>query len=644
MKKVLSSIIIMTLIIASVNAYTFSSFRYGNTPFLNDNTLVISNDDNLSTTDYIDLVNSSSAQYDVYPVFQEINIDKSTTNNIVYYTNYQGSLPSNYPSVFSTSETVPFEKIDKFDLSTIQVALFGNKDSFKQYTDNLESNGLGITRTEYKPETFYKRENQQSLIIMFIFNLVFMYIYVLTMKKKYAILKLEGYRSKDAARIELRQFRFVSIGFLVLIFLCALILSIIYEIGFSIYFLKSEMVVVAAFLLFIIMSILIVDEEFKKTDIYSMKNNIVNPAQPIVLIVISLLITYVLTNSSIELADNIKGYQDTSAKYEQISKRFEYSTVPQFTNINDLNLTEDVQAVTDAFFNFYFLTQNDLDGTLAEYTTYGEPEVNVFNINPNYLKKQVILDLNDKPITAEDAPHGLTNLIPQSKVANNPLTNTDNVIVIKDDQPLSYLDNYSGELKTTTDYTAVTLVNYNNIDQFTSSVEKDMADNAIIPAMSLGNYYIKTSRDDPNGVSEPYIKAANAENYIRQTPLIGNDMLRTLILIKSRLKAYTIMFVATLIMEVIIIISANKALILTSRKKLSIYYLNTSKKPKLYTTIIVLNFLLFVSIGVGLWLTKNSIYGLITIVGVCLLYVVSIKVLYYQNIIKNISNNIKGDV
>lgn len=644
MKKILNAIIILTILITTLNVFTFSSFRYENTPFLQENTIVITNDSNLSSKDYIELLNDSADQYGVYPVFQEINIDDSTKKEIVYYTNYQGALPSDYPSFFSTTKQVPFDQIDKFDLSMIQVALFGNKDNFKKFTDNLTSNGLSIAPTDYNPESYLKRENIQALFILFVFNLVFMYIYVQTRKKKYAILKLEGYSPKKTVLMEIKQFTAVSIILALLIISLIFILSIKYEIGFSLYFLKSELIIVMLYLLFIILSMVVVDEQFKKTDIYSMKNNIINPGQPIILMIFSVVVTFLFLNTSIELFKNITNYQSTSAQYEKVSKMYEYSTVPHYSNINDSKTEEDDETFSDAFFNFYFLTKDDLDGTIADYYPYDYPDKYAFNINPNYLKKQAIYDVDGKRITAEDAPQGLTNLIPESKVATNTRENTDNVIVIKDDQELKFLNNRSGEIKTTSNYAAITLVNYNSLDEFKSNLEKDMASNAIIPAMSKGNYYIKTDRDDPNAVTEPYIKAANAENFIRQTPLIGNDLLKTKIFIKNRIDAYAIMFVMTLIMLIIIMINANKAIILTARKKLSLMYLETSKKPRLYKNLIVVNMILYILIGAGLWYFKQSILALILTFIICAFYLISIKVLYKQNIIKNISNNIKGDV
>lgn len=627
--------------LTTVYAFTFSSFRYDSTPFLG-RSIVLIDENNMSSTEYIDLIKSSSEQLDVYPVFEETNIMGDTRREVIYYTDYPGAIPSEYPDLFSTSKIKPFEDIDKFNLNTIQVGLLGNKQNFDQFIEALQSNGLSITESNFLVESYFRSYNLEALLTLFIFNVVFMYIYVLTMKKKYAILKLEGYCAKDTNGMTVKQFKKISIVYASITVLITIALGILYELEFVVYFLKAEYLVLILYLLFIIVSMGIVNRQFKKTDIYNMKNNIVNPRQPAILMVICLANTILFINVSVELVQSFNYYKNTSKKYAEVSTIYEYSTVPVYTNISDANYSEDVNTVSKALFNFYFSTQKDLNGTLVKYNDQFENKS--FDVNQNYLKKQEVLDVNGKRLTGETLPKGRSLLIPESQVDNPDNQIEVNKIIIKDGQELKYLDNYSGEIKASSDYVSIAIANYNSYSEIPKGDEETLTENITITDMMSGQYYIKTNRDDPNAVTEPYVNAAGADNYIRQTPLIGNELLRTVIFQRKKLVAYAILSITTVIMEIIILLNVNKALLLTSRKKLSIYYLNTKRKPKLLKAMIATNLIFFIAIGIAIWYVKSSTIALILSVIICGFYIINLVIMYKKIIARNLSNNIKGDV
>ncbi|WOO87186.1 hypothetical protein RZE82_08715 [Mollicutes bacterium LVI A0039] len=639
MKKMLNIIISLSLMISTAYVLIYSCFRYDITPFLNDNIIIIEKGSDLSSTEYIDILSEASDEYDVFPLFSETDIGLNTKYEITYYTDYKGNLPSDYPRLFSTSSTVPFSDITKFNLNTIQVGLLGNEENFIDFGSFLESSGLEITESNYTTESYFKQYNYMMFLVLFSFNIMYMYIFIATKKKKYAILKLEGFKASDSMLWEIKEFFGVSIFYAILLLMFAIALSVTYELSFALFFIRNELLVMIGYIIFIIISLFMVQYNFKKIKVSNIKNNIINPSQPLILMVLTIGVTYLFLNVTIELFDTFNHYQDTNEKYSNVSALYEYSTAPIYSNISDVNYSEKYSDISTALYNFYFLTQSDLDGTLVSYSEYDQGMM--FNVNGNYLDKQEVLDNENNIIKPSDLPIGITRLIPESNVGS---VSSDNSVIIKDDQALKYIDNNSGDIVTTEDYLFIDVVNYTNMKQVLESANPDLVENALIAPMSIEHYYIKTNKDDPNAVTESYVQKADAENYIRQTPLIGNQLLKSLMVQKRKVAAYTVLFIMLVIMEGILIINSNLTLLLTMRKKLSIYYIGDLSLPKSIIAIIGVNTGLFMLLGLILYLITSSTISLILTLMICLLHITSFITLYKSKIIKNISNNIKGDV
>ncbi len=639
MKKILNIIILLSLVISMGYSFVYCSFKYERIPFINNNTIIVDKESQLSSDEYIDIMSSASSEYNVFPIFLEVDIVSNNKNKNTYYTDYPGTLPSNYPSFFSTSSTLPFSEIVKFNLNTIEIGLLGEEENFSSFIKYLEEKGLSVTISNYTSESYFRRYNYSAFIALFIFNVVYMYIYILTKKKKYGILKLEGIKTKDVLYLELRELTSVTILYVISIIVFTLMLFIKYEPNFAIYFLKIQSYVTIVYVLFIILSLLIAKDNYQKSSVLNIKNGIINQKRPIVLMVLVVCISFLFLNVSTEFFNTVIHYRKTSEKYEEVSNLYEYSTVPIYSNISDLDYNEKYSDVTTALYNFYFLTQEDLDGTLVSYSAYEDGYI--FNVNTNYLSKQKIVDSKNNQLTSDNIPLGITKLVPES---NRNEASEPNSIIIKDDQALKYIDNSSGKIKETKDYLFISVVNYPSMEQIPQSQNIDLLDNAIISPMSMENYYIKTNKEDPNSVSAPYIKQAGAENYIRQTPLVGNELLKSLITQQKKMVSYAILLVTITIMEVVLIINANLAIILTMRKKLSIYYLDKQGLPKMLTSVMCGYVVVFFGLGMLSYLQTTNMISIILTFMICILFLSSMIILYKKKIIKNISNNIKGDV
>ena len=237
----------------SLLTFLYSSFNYSYTPLYNKENIVIINKGNVSSDEYINIINDISYETGVYPLYLESDINGENKSLNTYYTNYDSSIPTNYPSIYNTSANLTFDKIDKFSLGEIQVSLLGDNKMNDEFISKLEMKGFDIERdVKFGFTSFFKKFNVNMIILIIIFNIMVMFIYLIHNKKKYAILKLEGYTLNDITTIELHHFNHLNKFLLLILSAFIMICLVLYDFNFCTYFIKNEILVLLVYILFIL--------------------------------------------------------------------------------------------------------------------------------------------------------------------------------------------------------------------------------------------------------------------------------------------------------------------------------------------------------------------------------------------------------
>lgn len=639
MNKISKGLLIISLMLISVIFFLYSSYNFSYSPLEGEN-IIIKNVQNYPSDVYISKITSLSEKYDVYPIYLERDVEQGEKSINAYYTNFDGKLPRKYPGIYNTITINPFEKISKFSLEEIQVALIGKNERNIDYINALKDAGFQVeTNVEFDNATFFKGFNISMIVVLMLFNALVIILYVIQCKKKYSILKIEGFSGFEVIKLELKKYRLCTVVLVSGIIIEVLVSALLWSGEFAIYLLEFQVIPIIIYVMFICFTGWTATFYYKIINVMNVKNGVVNSIFLIPLILLVILISFMLLSISDNFIDAIDGYGKSKKYYEEISELYEYSTVPIYTDIADAEYIGDSQSRDQALYKFYIETQNELNGTIISIFDYDEKHKAV-NINTNYLQFNKIYDENGKVL--ESADLGVTaKLVPlkyKGKVSG------DNLVYIKDNQKLKYMKNSSGEIKTISDYMYIDVANFSTLEEFSDYPDIYALDNMIISPMTMQNYYIKTNKNNPNGVTKKYIEKAQADNYIRQTPLIGNEILINLIFLKNKIITYTIMVFNWIIMWLILMINMIRLYLTVNKKRYSLMFIENNNTPK---GLIILNIILmcmnvvFVKV---LFENGHELYLILMVILMNTIIVVMSKKIYNNVIVQGIIGNIKGDV
>lgn len=639
MNKISKGLLIISLMLISTMFFLYASYNFSYSP-LNGENIIIKNAQNYPSDVYINKLTSLSEKYDVYPLYIERDVEQGEKSINAYYTDYDGRLPSEYPGIYNSTTRNTFDKIEKFSLEEIQVALLGESEQNIEYINALKDAGFQVeTNVKFNNITFFKGFNISMIVVLMLFNALAIILYVIQCKKKYSILKIEGFSEFEVVNLELKKYKIYTIVLVSAIIIEVLVSAVLWSGDFALYLLRFQPITIIIYALFICFTRWVATFYYKIINVMNVKNGVVNSIFVIPLILLVILISFMILNVVGEFMDAIDGYGESKKNYEEVSELYGYSTVPIYTDIADAAYIGDSTSRDEALYRFYIETQNELNGTIMSIFDYDEKHKAV-NINTNYLKFNKIYDENGKVLESNN--FGVTAKLVPLKYKGK--VNGDNIIYIKDNQELKYIKNSSGEIKTINDYMYIDVANFSTLEELSDYPDIYALDNMIISPMTMQNYYIKTDKNNPNGVTKKYIEKAQADNYIRQTPLIGNDILINLIYLKNKIITYAIMVVAWIVMWLILIVNMIKLYLTVNKKRYSLMFIENNNTTK---GLIILNIVLMCMNAVFAIVLFKSTHEwflfLMVILMNCIIVAVSKKT-YNDVIVQGIVGNIKGDV
>ncbi len=640
MNRISKSLIVICLIMFSVIFYLQTCYQYSYNPFVKNQNIILNKPKDIDNQEFVETINRISKETNVFPLYLEQDITDGNYNTNTYYTNYQGSLPDKYPELYNQSNKESFLKMTKFSLEQIQVALLSDSQSEVDFIKALEEAGIDYQYAEFNQEAFLIGSNYLLILMVIITCLVTITIYVMQEKKRYAILKMEGYKAKEIIRIEFLKFKKLIYVTTIIYSLILIILLVKNDVNFVGLYVENNLISITFLLTIILFNLLLSYQVYENVSIYKIKNNIVSGKPSNLIVLFSIVLMIMMINNISVLIDTTNDYIQEIANYKKIQGVYEYSYIPVYSDISDYE-AEESSELDKVLLNFYFATVNDLNGVLIN-KNVGE-EYQKVTINQNYLKFSEIIDSQGQLIDVSNYKQSYLNLVPISEKQIIDEASLDNVVLIKDDQKLFNIDVRTGKQGEITDYQYITLILADNLADF-GNIDEELIANEIVVPMSSGNYYVKTNKDDPNAITKKYIEDVNADNYIRETPLIGNELLKNIIELKYKLLNYIVMSMINIILTLIIIKYSIQIFIINRKKKLSVYTLETGKQEKSFKKYVYIVNIVIASWGiVASIILRQPIVLLITIISVSCLIIYQLSS-YRQLITSNLANNIKGEL
>ncbi len=640
MNRISKSLVVVCLIMFSAIFYLQTCYQYSYNPFVKNQNIILNKPKNVDNQEFVETINQISEETNVFPLYLEQDITDGNYNTNTYYTNYQGRLPDKYPEFYNQSNKESFMKISKFSLEQIQVALLSDTQDDADFIKALDDAEIDYKYVEFNQEAFLVGSNYVLIIMVIISCLVTITIYVMQEEKRYAILKMEGYTVKEIIRIEFLKFKKLIYVTSTIYFLILIILLVKNDVNFVGLYVENNLISIIFLLVVILFNILLSYQVYEKISLYKIKNNIVSGKPSNLIVLFSIILMIMMINNISVLIDTTDNYISEINKYQKIEGVYDYSYIPVYSDISDPGV-EESSNLDKVLLDFYFATVNDLNGVLINKDA-GE-EYQKVTINQNYLKFGELIDSQGQLLNSDNYKQPYLNLVPISEKQIIKEANLDNVVLIKDKQKLFNIDVRTGKQNKVTDYQYITLILADNLADF-GNIDEELIANEIVVPMSSGNYYLKTNKDDPNAVTKKYIEDVKADNYIRETPLIGNELLKNIIELKYKLLNYIVMSVISVILTLIIIKYSIQIFIINRKKKLSIYTLETGKQEKNFKYYVYIVNIVIVSWGIIMsFILSQPIILLITIMSVSALVIY--QVYSYRNLItSNLANNIKGEL
>ncbi len=640
MNRISKSLIVVCLIMFSAIFYLQTCYQYSYNPFVKNQNIILNKPKDIDNQEFVETINQISEETNVYPLYLEQDITDGNYNTNTYYTNYQGNLPDRYPKFYNQSDREAFIKMSKFSLDQIQVALLTDAKSEVDFIKALEKVGIDYQYAEFNQEAFLIESNYLLILMVIITCLVTIAIYIMQEKKRYAILKMEGYTVKEISRIEFLKFKKLIYVTSAIYLVISIILLVKNDVNFVGLYMENNLISIIFLLTIILFNILLSYQVYEKISIYKIKNNIVSGKPSNLIVLFSIILMIMMINNISVLIDTTNDYIREIDDYRKIQGVYEYSYVPVYSDISDYE-AEESSELDKVLLNFYFATVSDLNGVLINKDA-GE-EYQKVTINQNYLKFSEIIDSKGQLIDVSNYKQPYLNLVPisQKQIINE--ANLENVVLIKDNQKLFDVDVRTGKQGEITDYQYITLIIADNLADF-GNIDEELIANEIVVPMSSGNYYVKTSKDNPNAITKKYIEDVNADNYIRETPLIGNELLKNIIELKYKLINYIVMSIISIVLTLIIIKYSIQIYIVNRKKKLSVYTLETGKQEKYFKKYVYATNIVIATWGIGASIVlKQPLVLLITLISISCLIIYQLSS-YRQLITSNLANNIKGEL
>lgn len=312
-----------------------------------------------------------------------------------------------------------------------------NEDNIDLFIEDLEKslNISGIEQVQINSITPEYYHNQWIIPSMYFIIILLILYSILKSYKKYGIQKMLGYSNIN---IWLKEISTLILIECIILFLVNIVMVLFLFKDYNIYLLQFVKTIFKSSINQIIVLFIIASIPFLYLEKISINEIIKNklPIKDIIVFnsllkIIVIVISFNLFNTTIQNYNSIENLFNDN--YKSWEKAKDYYVIPNM-NIKNGDITlEESNNLPDLYFNL------NKDGTImADFTNYlpikydyNEPEYkrDVAIVNPNYLKENIIYDINNNPISISEYDDNLILLVPEKyKNIEDELTNLWNKI------------------------------------------------------------------------------------------------------------------------------------------------------------------------------------------------------------------------
>lgn len=312
-----------------------------------------------------------------------------------------------------------------------------NEDNIDLFIEDLEKslNISGIEQVQINSITPEYYHNQWIIPSMYFIIILLILYSILKSYKKYGIQKMLGYSNIN---IWLKEISTLILIECIILFLVNIVMVLFLFKDYNIYLLQFVKTIFKSSINQIIVLFIIASIPFLYLEKISINEIIKNklPIKDIIVFnsllkIIVIVISFNLFNTTIQNYNSIENLFNDN--YKSWEKAKDYYVIPNM-NIKNGDITlEESNNLPDLYFNL------NKDGTImADFTNYlpvkydyNEPEYkrDVAIVNPNYLKENIIYDINNNPISISEYDDNLILLVPEKyKNIEDDLTNLWNKI------------------------------------------------------------------------------------------------------------------------------------------------------------------------------------------------------------------------